>query len=101
MTENCVLLSTAPILRLVCAILSQTKTVEHQSYYCAPIDHPWSCVTPCRFRKKADGGIGIGNYVAAVSRLNLLWTAACGVIEIVGMIQRRQELLEVTRAYEP
>lgn len=34
--------------------------------------------------------------MAAVSRLNLLWTAARGVIEIVGMIQRRQELLEVS-----
>lgn len=49
----------------------------------------------CRFRKQT-GSITIGNYVTTVSRLNTLWTAACGVVEIVHMIRRRRELLEVS-----
>jgi len=50
-----------------------------------------------RFIKQAGGGpIAIGAYVAMVSRLSTLWTAACGVVEIVSMIRRRRELLEVS-----
>lgn len=33
--------------------------------------------------------------MVAVSRLNRLRTAACGVVEIVGLVRRREELLEV------
>ncbi|CAM9113005.1 unnamed protein product [Ectocarpus fasciculatus] len=48
-----------------------------------------------RFRKQIRGDFTIGHYVATVSRLNLLWTTACGVVEIVSMIHRRRGLLEV------
>ena len=52
--------------------------------------------TLCRFRKQICGDSEIGNYVSTISRLNILWTAACGVVEIVRMIQRREDLLEVS-----
>lgn len=49
-----------------------------------------------RFRNKIGAHPRIGNYVATVSRLNLLWTAVCGVVEIVRMIRQRRELVEVS-----
>ncbi|CAM9224200.1 unnamed protein product [Ectocarpus sp. 4 AP-2014] len=48
-----------------------------------------------RFREQICGDFTIGQYVATVSRLNLLWTTACGVVEIVSMIHRRRSLLKV------
>lgn len=51
----------------------------------------------CRFSRKFGGDLGIGNYAATVSRLKIMWTATCGVVEILGMVRKRKELLEVSR----
>lgn len=36
-----------------------------------------------------------------MTRLSILWAAICGVVEIVGMLQRRKELLEVSSTHQP
>lgn len=36
------------------------------------------------------------HYAATVTRLSILWAAICGVVEIVGMLERREELLKVS-----
>lgn len=56
---------------------------------------PSAFCAPRRFRKQIGEDFGFGSYVATVSRLNLLWTLACGVVEIVHMMQRRRNLMEV------
>ncbi|CAM9274564.1 unnamed protein product [Scytosiphon promiscuus] len=50
-----------------------------------------------RFREQIGRDFGFSSYVTTVSRLNLLWTLACGVIEIVHMMRHRKNLMELFR----
>lgn len=54
-----------------------------------------------RFNKQRGEDLKNGQYAATVTRLSILWAAICGVVEIVGMLQRRKELLEVSSTHQP
>ncbi|CAM9631374.1 unnamed protein product, partial [Laminaria digitata] len=88
----------------LCAAVTDNGTREHlqdcfreAQYFVASAAALLGCSKDERERinRQRGEGLQIGHYASTVTRLSVLWAAICGVVEIVGMLQRRKELLEV------